>query len=213
MAVIVLTACPAGLRGHLTQWLIEISAGVYVGHVSTRVRRRLWSRVTELAGAGRAPMVLQVRGEQRLSGFPPAGPPGSGRLLVRERSAASRANPSRRRVQPCFPSSRWWLRRLAGPIGPVAAAPVGAAPVGAAPVGACRSAPRVGADGALLCCPGRGSMMPDRRPSTPRARGTKRANPGLVHRYRITPAGAGSGAAVVQGGRATGPCRPRRPSG
>ena len=31
MVVIVLTACPAGLRGHLTRWLLEISPGVFVG--------------------------------------------------------------------------------------------------------------------------------------------------------------------------------------
>jgi CRISPR-associated protein Cas2 len=67
MVVIVLTACPVGLRGHLTQWLLEIAAGVYVGHVTARVRDRLWARVIELAGPGRALMVFQVRGEQRLS--------------------------------------------------------------------------------------------------------------------------------------------------
>jgi len=67
MTVIILTACPAGLRGHLTQWLLELSAGVYVGHVSARVRNRLWSRVLEMAGPGRALMVFHVKGEQRLS--------------------------------------------------------------------------------------------------------------------------------------------------
>ena len=67
MVVIILTACPPGLRGHLTQWLLEIAAGVYVGHVSARVRGRLWARVVELAGPGRALMVFQAHGEQRLS--------------------------------------------------------------------------------------------------------------------------------------------------
>ena len=67
MTVIILTACPAGLRGHLTQWLLELSAGVYVGHISARVRNRLWFRVLELAGPGRALMVFQTKGEQRLS--------------------------------------------------------------------------------------------------------------------------------------------------
>ncbi|NJC63065.1 type I-E CRISPR-associated endoribonuclease Cas2 [Planosporangium flavigriseum] len=67
MTVIILTACPPGLRGHLTQWLLEISAGVYVGHVSVRVRSRLWARVVEMAGPGRALMLFEVRGEQRLS--------------------------------------------------------------------------------------------------------------------------------------------------
>lgn len=67
MTVIVLTACPPGLRGHLTQWLLEIAAGVYVGHINTRIRKRLWDRVKELAGPGRALLVYQQPGEQRLS--------------------------------------------------------------------------------------------------------------------------------------------------
>jgi CRISPR-associated protein Cas2 len=67
MTVIILTTCPPGLRGHLTQWLLELSAGVYVGHISTRVRRRLWARVVDMAGPGRALMVFQINGEQRLS--------------------------------------------------------------------------------------------------------------------------------------------------
>lgn len=67
MVVIVLTACPAGLRGHLTRWLLEISTGVFVGHVTSRVRDRLWSNVLELAKDGRAIMVYSTQGEQRLA--------------------------------------------------------------------------------------------------------------------------------------------------
>ncbi|MEQ4299946.1 type I-E CRISPR-associated endoribonuclease Cas2e [Plantactinospora sp. B6F1] len=66
MTVIILTACPEGLRGHLTQWLLEISAGVYVGHVNSRIRHRLWAKVVEMAGPGRALLVYQHPGEQRL---------------------------------------------------------------------------------------------------------------------------------------------------
>lgn len=66
MVVIVLSACPAGLRGHLTRWLLEISAGVFVGHVSTRVRDLLWLNVCEMTGGGRALMVFSVPGEQRM---------------------------------------------------------------------------------------------------------------------------------------------------
>jgi len=65
--VIVLTACPEGLRGHLTRWLIEVSAGVYVGNVSKRVREELWSRVTSMVGSGRALLVYSAQNEQRLS--------------------------------------------------------------------------------------------------------------------------------------------------
>ena len=67
MVVLVLTACPAGLRGHLTRWLLEISPGVFVGHVTARVRDMLWAQVVELAKDGRALMVFTARNEQRLS--------------------------------------------------------------------------------------------------------------------------------------------------
>lgn len=66
MVVIVLSACPAGLRGHLTRWLLEISAGVFVGHVSVRVRDLLWLNVREMTAGGRALMVFSVQGEQRM---------------------------------------------------------------------------------------------------------------------------------------------------
>lgn len=67
MVVIVLTACPAGLRGHLTRWLLEIGPGVFVGVLTTRVRDLMWDRVVELAKDGRAIMVYSTRAEQRLA--------------------------------------------------------------------------------------------------------------------------------------------------
>ncbi|MEJ3745562.1 type I-E CRISPR-associated endoribonuclease Cas2e [Actinomycetes bacterium KLBMP 9797] len=66
MTVVILTACPESLRGHLTQWLLEISAGVYIGHVNSRIRHRVWGKVVEMAGPGRALLVYQQPGEQRL---------------------------------------------------------------------------------------------------------------------------------------------------
>lgn len=65
MIVLVLTACPAGLRGHLTRWLLEVSAGVFVGHTTTRVRDELWDRTVELIGRGRALMIVTAATEQR----------------------------------------------------------------------------------------------------------------------------------------------------
>ena len=47
MIVLVLSAVPEGLRGHVTRWLMEISPGVFVGTLSARVRERLWDLVTE----------------------------------------------------------------------------------------------------------------------------------------------------------------------
>lgn len=67
MVVLVLSACPAGLRGHLTRWMLEIGPGVFVGVVTTRVRELMWERVVELAKDGRAIMVHSARGEQRLA--------------------------------------------------------------------------------------------------------------------------------------------------
>lgn len=66
MVVLMLSACPAGLRGHLTRWLMEIGPGVFVGRVSVRVRDLLWDRVLELAKDGRAVMVYPARNEQGL---------------------------------------------------------------------------------------------------------------------------------------------------
>ncbi|WP_406690397.1 type I-E CRISPR-associated endoribonuclease Cas2e [Saccharopolyspora sp. ID03-671] len=67
VTVIVLTAVPPGLRGHLTRWLLEISPGVFVGHISARVREEMWTRIVEFVAEGRALMVHSVRGEQRLA--------------------------------------------------------------------------------------------------------------------------------------------------
>ncbi|WP_182170558.1 type I-E CRISPR-associated endoribonuclease Cas2e [Flaviflexus equikiangi] len=66
MIVLVLSACPTGLRGDLTKWLYEISAGVFVGKVSARIREHLWSRVEEASGTGRAIMIWNNKSEQGL---------------------------------------------------------------------------------------------------------------------------------------------------
>lgn len=66
MVVVVLTACPSGLRGYLTRWLLEIAPGVFCGKVSARVRDELWARIVELSKDGRALMVLSRRGDQGL---------------------------------------------------------------------------------------------------------------------------------------------------
>lgn len=67
MMTLVLTAVPAGLRGDLTKWLLEISPGVFVGHVSKRVREHLWSRVVAESREGRALLVYSTNTEQRLA--------------------------------------------------------------------------------------------------------------------------------------------------
>lgn len=64
MIVVSLTNCPPRLRGDLTQWLIELNAGVYVGNVSARVRDELWRRICEHVRDGRATMVFSANNEQ-----------------------------------------------------------------------------------------------------------------------------------------------------
>ena len=66
MIVLVLSAVPEGLRGHVTRWLMEISPGVFVGTLSARVRERLWDIVTDNMKTGRAVMVYRARNEQGL---------------------------------------------------------------------------------------------------------------------------------------------------
>ncbi|MEC4019750.1 type I-E CRISPR-associated endoribonuclease Cas2e [Streptomyces sp. H27-D2] len=64
MTVIVLANCPAGLRGFLTRWLLEISPGVFLGAPSARVRDILWAEVRQYSGQGRALLVHQTDNEQ-----------------------------------------------------------------------------------------------------------------------------------------------------
>lgn len=66
MVVLIVTACPAGLRGHLTRWLLEISPGVFVGVLPRRVRDLVWVRVKDLVKDGRAIMAFPAQNEQRL---------------------------------------------------------------------------------------------------------------------------------------------------
>lgn len=66
MVVLVLTACPTGLRSDLTRWLFEISPGVFVGNVSARVRDALWTRTLSMVKGGRAILVYSANNEQHL---------------------------------------------------------------------------------------------------------------------------------------------------
>jgi len=66
MIVLHLTDCPIGLRGSITKWLMEIASGVFVGKVSARVRDEIWVQVQEHCRNGRAVLVFNASGEQRL---------------------------------------------------------------------------------------------------------------------------------------------------
>ncbi|UER54841.1 type I-E CRISPR-associated endoribonuclease Cas2 [Kineosporiaceae bacterium SCSIO 59966] len=65
MTVVILVAAPEGLRGHLTRWLVEVAAGVFVGNPSQRVRERLWVVLSDRIGDGQVIMIEPARNEQR----------------------------------------------------------------------------------------------------------------------------------------------------
>lgn len=65
MTVVVLIAAPEGLRGHLTRWMVEVAAGVFVGNPSARIRDRVWKVLAERIGPGQAIMVEPADNEQR----------------------------------------------------------------------------------------------------------------------------------------------------
>ncbi|MBN1977400.1 MAG: type I-E CRISPR-associated endoribonuclease Cas2 [Anaerolineae bacterium] len=64
MVVMILEKVPARVRGELTRWLIEPKTGVFVGHVSARVRDKLWEKCTTARGAGGVTQIWSTNTEQ-----------------------------------------------------------------------------------------------------------------------------------------------------
>ncbi|WP_371151440.1 type I-E CRISPR-associated endoribonuclease Cas2e [Buchananella felis] len=64
MVVLLLSAAPAGLRGAMTRWMMELAAGVFVGNLSARVREQVWELVAQNLGQGRALLLWSSRCEQ-----------------------------------------------------------------------------------------------------------------------------------------------------
>ncbi len=64
MTVLVIENGKPGLRGHLTRWLIEVRAGVYVGTVSSRVRDHIWGVVEQKIDKGNAVLLWSAPNEQ-----------------------------------------------------------------------------------------------------------------------------------------------------
>ena len=63
MTVVTLTNVPSSLRGDLTKWLQEISTGVYVGNINTRIREELWKRIIDNIKQVQATMSYAKRNE------------------------------------------------------------------------------------------------------------------------------------------------------
>ena len=50
--MMILEKAPASLRGELSRWLIEPHTGVFVGHLSARVRDELWGKACRKSWEG-----------------------------------------------------------------------------------------------------------------------------------------------------------------
>lgn len=73
MIIMLLNNVPAGVRGDLTRWLLEVKGGVFIGQVSARVRDILWEKCTTSKRAGGVFQAWSTNNEQgfqmRMNGF------------------------------------------------------------------------------------------------------------------------------------------------
>lgn len=67
MVVIILEKVPVSLRGELTRWMIEPRNGVFVGHLSARVRDKLWEKCTERIKDGGVVQIWSTNTEQHFA--------------------------------------------------------------------------------------------------------------------------------------------------
>jgi CRISPR-associated protein Cas2 len=65
MLVMILEKVPGRVRGELTHWLLEVKAGIFVGHVSARVRDKLWEKCVNARGMGGVTQIWSTNTEQR----------------------------------------------------------------------------------------------------------------------------------------------------
>ena len=64
MTVMILERVSASVRGDLSRWLIEITTGVFVGHISGLVREALWYRCLRHADDGSVLQLWSMNNEQ-----------------------------------------------------------------------------------------------------------------------------------------------------
>jgi CRISPR-associated protein Cas2 len=64
MVVMILEKVTSGLRGELSRWLIEPRSGVFVGHVSARVRDRIWEKCVKRKRVGGVVQIWTANNEQ-----------------------------------------------------------------------------------------------------------------------------------------------------
>lgn len=65
MLVMILEKVTAGVRGELTRWLVEVKTGIFVGHVSARVRDKLWEKFEKTKRVGGVTQIWSTNTEQK----------------------------------------------------------------------------------------------------------------------------------------------------
>ena len=65
MMVLILQIVPAGVRGEIAKWLLEPFPGVFVGHVSARVRDKLWEKCISNKKVNGVVQIWSSNNEQR----------------------------------------------------------------------------------------------------------------------------------------------------
>ena len=63
--VLILQSVPAGIRGEIAKWLVEPFPGVFVGHVSARVRDKLWEKCVAHKKVNGVVQIWSTNNEQR----------------------------------------------------------------------------------------------------------------------------------------------------
>ena len=69
MVVMILERVTPSLRGELTRWLIQLKTGVFLGHVSGRVRDLLWEKVKASADLSTRPAGIMAYSDNTEQGF------------------------------------------------------------------------------------------------------------------------------------------------
>lgn len=67
MMMIVLQNVPKKLHGELTRWMLEPTPGVFIGHVSARVRDFLWEKCRAECGNGGVVQAWNTNNEQHFT--------------------------------------------------------------------------------------------------------------------------------------------------
>ncbi|MFW9990070.1 MAG: type I-E CRISPR-associated endoribonuclease Cas2e, partial [Candidatus Odinarchaeota archaeon] len=65
LMIFITEGVPTSLRGELTKWMLQLKPGVFLGTLSSLVGEKLWNKIQNKVGSGRAVWVKATNNEQR----------------------------------------------------------------------------------------------------------------------------------------------------